>query len=114
MSNQTKTVRLVDDGAVLELEDSPRLVEVPLTDNGHACECGCGCKERFYAIASSYCQWCQTGACDCSPSAMGNQSDDRTDRDRHFDECPYIVSGEWASSKQCAVCSYFNLTSRDY
>lgn len=71
MPEETKLVRLADEPAVLELEDSPAVVEVPISDNGRRCRCGCGCEERVYAIATEYCRWCQQGACDCSPSAMG-------------------------------------------
>ena len=69
-SEPMKLVRLTDSDAVLGLENSERLVEVPESDNGSACGCGCGCKERYYSISGSFCRWCETGACDCSPSAM--------------------------------------------
>jgi len=68
-----KRVRLADEPEVLRLEGSPSVVEVPVSDNGTRCRCGCGCIERVYAIATEYCRWCQQGACDCSPSAMGEE-----------------------------------------
>jgi len=68
-----KLVRLSDEPEVLRLEDSPPAVAVPVSDNGTRCRCGCGCIERVYAIATEYCRWCQQGACDCSPSAMGEE-----------------------------------------
>lgn len=69
-SSPTKRVTLSDPPDILKLEDCPRVIEVGEDDNGSRCGCSCGCTERYYAIASSFCRWCRDGACDCSPSAI--------------------------------------------
>lgn len=97
--SETKTVTLSDDSDVLWAEGSDRHVEVPLDDEGSACQCGCGCQERYWAIATSMCRWCQQGACDCSPSAIA--ADQEAEKNYRMSRCGQRT--QWGAKQYCRI-----------